>query len=255
MYNPFSLKGKTVLVTGASSGIGRATAIECALLGANVIISARNEIRLKDVLNSLDRSMDQTHKFIIADLATNDGIDALVGQVGLVDGVVSNVGMLPKSYPIKFITNADMTQVINVNLFSHVMLAKGLIKKKRLNKGASYVFTSSVGGVTTYVVGSSLYDMSKAAINSFAKSCAVDFSSRNIRCNAVCPGMIRTPMTQPGGVLNEVDYQKDIEEHYLLGRYGEPEEVARTIVFLLSDASSFITGTSIMIDGGASVIH
>ena len=117
------------------------------------------------------------------------------------------------------------------------------------------VFTSSTGGVSTHLVGQSVYDMSKAAINSFAKSCAVDLAPRKIRCNAVCPGMIHTPMTEPNGPVTAEDYEKDIAIHYLLGRYGEPEEVAHTVAFLLSDASSFITGASIMIDGGFSIIH
>ena len=140
-------------------------------------------------------------------------------------------------------------------MFSHVKLARNFHKKKKLNKNASYVFTASIGGVVSHVIGNSVYDMAKAAINSFAKSCAVDFASRGIRCNAVCPGMIMTPMTKPEGTLSEADYQKDIEEHYLLGRYGHPEEVAHVIAFLLSDASSFMTGASIMVDGGSSLVY
>ena len=179
----------------------------------------------------------------------------LVEQVDSLDGVVSNAGILSKFTPIKFINEHDLAETMNVNLYSHVMLAKNLFKKKKLNKGASYVFTSSIGGVTTHVTGNSIYDMSKVAINAFAKSCAVDFASRKIRVNAVCPGMIHTPMTTPDGALDETDFQRDIDTHYLLKRYGEPEEVARPLAFLLSDASSFITGASLIIDGGMSVIH
>lgn len=255
MYNPFSLENKVILVTGASSGIGKATAIECAKLGATVIITARNEHRLVEVFQSLDASFEQQHQMIIADLATDEGISKLVAAVPALDGVASNAGIVVELVPVKFLKNDVMQQTLDLNTLSHAKLARDLFKKKKLNKGASYVFTSSAGGVTAFAVGNSAYGMSKAAINAFSKYCAVDFATRQIRCNAVCPGMIKTPMTAPTGEVSEENYQEDIKKHYLLGRYGEPEEVARTIVFLLSDASSFITGVSIMVDGGVSVIH
>lgn len=255
MYNPFSLENKTILVTGASSGIGKTTAVECSKLGGTVVITARNEARLKAVLNSLDTSFGQKHKMVVADLSTDDGISAVVAEVPELDGVASNAGVVVELVPIKFLKNEVMQQTFEVNTLSHAKLARDLFKKKKLKKGASYVFTASAGGVSAFAVGNSAYGMSKAAVNAFSKYCAVDFSTRQIRCNAVCPGMIRTPMTAPTGEVSEEDYKADIEKHYLLGRYGEPEEVARTIVFLLSDASSFITGVSIMVDGGVSVIH
>ena len=255
MYNPFSLESKTILVTGGSSGIGRATAIECAKLGATVIITARNEQRLKEVLGQLDTTFGQKHQMIIADLASDEGIANVVATVPVLDGVASNAGIVVELVPIKFLKNDVMEQTLNLNTLSHAKLARDLFKKKKLNRGASYVFTSSAGGVNAFMVGNSAYGMSKAAINAFSKYCAVDFATRQIRCNSVCPGMIKTPMTAPTGEVSEEDYQEDIKKHYLLGRYGEPEEVARTIVFLLSDASSFITGVSIMVDGGVSVIH
>ena len=182
-------------------------------------------------------------------------MEQFVKQLPVLDGVSSNAGVLKSQVPIKFIKNEAMQDVFEANLLSHVKLARDLHKKKKLNKNASYVFTASTGGVATHVIGNSVYDMTKAAINTFTKSCAVDFSSRGIRCNAVCPGMIMTPMTKPEGTLSEADYQKDIEDHYLLGRYGQPEEVAHVIAFLLSDASSFMTGASVMVDGGCSLVH
>ena len=254
MYNPFTLENKIILVTGASSGIGRATAIECSKLGATVIISARNEVRLKETYESLDKSYNQTHKMVIADLSTSEGLEYLVNNVDELDGVSSNAGILKNQVPIKFIKNEVLADIINVNTLSHVKLARDLYKKKKLKRQSSYVFTASTGGVLSNVIGNSMYDMSKSALNTFAKSCAVDFASRKIRCNAICPGMINTPMTKADGEQTEEYYKKDIETHYLLGRYGEPEEVARSIAFLLSDASSFITGISLFVDGGYSII-
>ena len=252
-YNPYSLKGKTILVTGASSGIGKATAVECAQLGANVIITGRDEKRLGDTLNILDTSKGQAHHSIIADLTKIDGIESLTNQMMSVDGVSDNAGLSVGNKPIKFIKEEELTLVMNTNTFSHVNLAKLLFKKKLLNKNASYVFTASIGGNTSHVTGQTLYGMSKSALDSFMKYCAIEFSSRGIRCNSVCPGMIETPLIHQDTLTDE-DKAEDVKS-YLLKRYGLPEEVARVNAFLLSDASSFITGTSIVVDGGYSVNH
>ena len=253
MYNPYSLEGKKILVTGASSGIGKATAVECSKLGASVIVTGRNEERLKAVFDSLDRSFGQEHQMVIADLATDEGEQLLVSSLSDIDGVSSNAGIIVVNAPIKFLKDDVMENVYNVNTKSHVKLARDLFKKKILKKNSSYVFTVSVGGVTAFNVGNSAYGMAKAALNSFMKFCAVDFASRGIRCNSVCPGMIETPMTGTNGVFTEDDYKKDME-HYLLKRYGKPEEVALATAYLLSDASSFITGVPLLVDGGASIV-
>ena len=254
MYNPYSLEGKTILVTGASSGIGRATAIECSRLGATVVITARNEERLKAVFEELDISFKQEHLMVLADLATDEGLDRLIENLPSVDGVSSNAGVSLGVVPVKFIKDSVLEDILNVNLLSHVKLARNLFKKKKLNSGASYVFTASIGGVKSFSIGNSMYGMSKSAINAFSTFCAVDFASRQIRCNAVCPGMIETPMTSGNGSVTQEDYEKD-KEKYLVKRYGKPEEVAWVTAFLLSNASSFITGTSIIVDGGSTVVR
>ena len=253
MYNPYSLESKTILVTGASSGIGKVTAIESSKLGATVIITGRNEQRLNDTFNALDVSLGQQHQSILADLSTEEGVVELVSKIPSVDGVSSNAG-IPMTQLIKFVKLETLESVWNINTVSHVNLAKFLFKKKKLNQGASYVFTASIGGTTSFGPGNSVYGMSKAAINSFMRFCAIEFATRMIRCNCVSPGMIETPMTQNSSTFTKEDYEKDAEK-YLLKRYGKPEEVARTITFLLSDASSFITGDTILVDGGFTANH
>lgn len=250
-YNPFSLEGKVILITGASSGIGRATAIECSRLGASLVITGRNEERLHETFDELDVSVCQHHNMIIADLSLEEGICNVVKQLPKINGVFSNAG-IGNTRPIKFIKPNELEEVFKNNLFSHVLLAKQIIKNKLIEKNSSYVFTASIGGVWSIVPGNTQYGMTKAAIYSFMKSCAIELAPK-IRFNCVCPGMIDTPLTNFGS-LTEEDKQKDAKK-YLLGRYGKPEEVAHAVAFLLSDASSFIDGTSIVVDGGYLANH
>lgn len=253
MYNPYSLKGKKILVSGASSGIGRATAIECSKLGASVVTTARNIERLKITFDELDRSFGQEHQMVIADLTTKEGLECLLSNLPELDGVSSNAGVVANNKTIKFITDEDLKNVMLTNTFSHVSMAKFLYKQKLIKKNASIVFTASIGGTISFGPGNSTYGMSKAALESFMKYAAIEFSPRGIRVNCVCPGMIETPLINID-ILTDEDKEIDANK-YLLKRYGRPEEVAHTTAFLLSDASSFITGTSIVIDGGYTVNH
>lgn len=252
-YNPYTLENKTILVTGASSGIGRATAIECAKLGATVIITARNEERLSSVLAELDTSFGQQHQMVIADISTNGGIDTLIAALPTLDGLSSNAGIALGNSPIKFIGEEQMQSLMRTNTYSHVLLAKTLFKKKLIAKNGSLVFTASIGGTISHGPGNTLYGMSKNALLAFAKYAAIEFAPRGIRVNCVSPGMIETPLINLDALTDE-DKAIDAEK-YLLKRYGRPEEVARTTAFLLGDASSFITGTAIVVDGGYTVNH
>lgn len=253
MYNPYSLEGKTILVTGASSGIGKATAIECAKLGANVVITARNEERLSAVLADLDTTFGQKHQMVIADIASEDGLNALITDLPTLDGVSSNAGIALGNSPIKFIGEEQMHSLMQTNTYSHVLLAKMLFKKKLISKNGSIVFTASIGGTVSHGPGNTLYGMSKNALLAFAKYAAIEFAPRGIRVNCVSPGMIETPLINLDALTDE-DKAIDADK-YLLKRYGKPEEVARTTAFLLGEASSFITGTAIVVDGGYTVNH
>lgn len=242
-YNPFSLVGKTVLITGASSGIGRATAIECSKMGAACIITGRNEQRLQETMNQL---VGEGHQYIVSDIATQEGIDELVIQTPIVDGLVNNAG-IGRNKPIAFYKQEDLTQVFQTNTFAPMLITKAMLKKKKINKGGSIIFTSSVAAFRS-TFGNGIYGASKAALMSYMHYCANELAEKGIRANAIHPGMVETPLIH-GGSLSEEDLQKDVQ-HYPLKRYGKPEEIAQLMVYLLSDASSWITGQSFIIDGG-----
>ncbi len=243
-YNPFSLVGKTVLITGASSGIGKATAIECSKMGARVIITGRNEERLNETLQLLE---GEDHLAIAADLTEEPSLSSLVESCPIIDGLVNNAGSTIM-LPTQFITREKLQYVLDVNTIAPILLTQLLIKKKKLSKGASVVITDSISGVKIASPGNVLYSTSKSAIDGFMKNAALDLAAKNIRVNAVCPGMIATHILDDKAVSSE-DMEADIKK-YPLKRYGKPEEVAFAIIYLLSDASAFTTGASLVIDGG-----
>lgn len=244
MYNPFTLVNKTILVTGASSGIGKATAIECSRLGAKVVVTGRNEERLNQTLAELE---GEGHCVIVADLSSEQGVNVLVDKCPLIDGLVNNAGSTIM-IPTQFITRDKLMRVLEVNTVAPIMLTQQLLKKKKLGKGASVVITDSISGVKIASPGNVLYSTSKSAINGFVKNAALDLASKNIRVNAVCPGMIDTHILDDGSVTAE-DIEADMKK-YPLRRYGRPEEVAYAIIYFLSDASGFTTGANLVIDGG-----
>ena len=242
-YNPFSLEGKVVLVTGASSGIGQTTAIECSKMGAKVIVTARNEERLR---NTFSQMSCDGHKMILADLTDPEQRDNLVLQVHDLDGVVLCAGRAMTS-PFMFNTREKYDEVFNVNYFAPIELLRLLLKKKKIKKNSSVVFVSSTGGVYGYSPGNSIYGATKASIHSTMKFCAKELAPKGIRVNSVNPGMVNTHLA--GNTYSDADREKDMET-YPLKRYGEPRDVALGIVYLLSDASSWMTGSSLIIDGG-----
>jgi NAD(P)-dependent dehydrogenase (short-subunit alcohol dehydrogenase family) len=246
-YNPFSLEGKTVLVTGASSGIGQETAIQCSKMGAQVLATARNVERLKETLSQME---GDGHKMIVADLTNQDDVNRLVGEVESLKGLVLCAGKGMTS-PFPFSTRDKYDEIFDVNFFAPVELFRLLVRKKKLEKDASVVFVSSIGGNGSYSLGNGVYGASKAAVNSTMKFCARELASKKIRVNSVNPGMVNTKLIQ-GGAISEEQHKLDMEK-YPLKRYGEPEDIAFGIIYLLSDASSWVTGHSLVIDGGVTI--
>lgn len=244
MYNPFSLQGKTVLVTGASSGIGRQTAVECSKLGARLVVTARNEERLQETLSMLE---GEGHTALTADLTKAEDVQRLAEACPVLDGVVQNAG-IGKNRPVAFYTREDLDMIFSANAFAPMLLNRWLLKRKKINRGASIVFTSSVASVRANL-GNGIYGASKAALASYMRYCAKELAAKSIRVNAVHPGMVETKLIH-GGAISEGDMEKDVA-NYPLGRYGRPEEIAWAIIYFLSDASAWTTGTSLFVDGGS----
>jgi len=246
MYNPFSLEGKTILVTGASSGIGRGIAVECSKMGAKVVITGRNVERLNETFQLLS---GQENQQIIANFSDDKQIEDLVEQCPSLDGCVNNAG-IPKLMTVKFIRKESLNDIIRINTIAPILLTSLLVKKKKIIKGASIVFISSISGINISTIGESSYSASKGAINGFVKGAALDLAAQNIRVNSVNPGLIETEILKLAGELFSKDQLNDKLKQYPLKRIGQPEDVAYAVIYLLSDASSWITGTNIVIDGG-----
>ena len=241
-YNPFTLEGKTILVTGAAGGIGRATSVECAKLGARLLLTDINEAGLQETLSMLEGT---GHELMVADLTSQEALDNLVAELPMLDGFVSNAGVT-KPTPVKFISKDDLERIMSINTFAPICLTQRLLKKKKFNAGASLVFTVSVGGVFTTAPGNAMYGASKGALQVFVRNVALEGAPR-IRCNSVNPGMVNTNLA--GRSYSDEDREKDMQT-YPMKRYGEPRDVALAIIYLLSDASSWVTGHSLIIDGG-----
>lgn len=240
MYNPYSLAGKTVLVTGASSGIGRATAIECSRLGAMVVATGRNEARLRETMAALT---GEGHVSILADLTKAEEVARLVSELPQIDGFVCNAGII-KRRPVSYVKEEELHEVFETNTFAAFMLTKALMKARKMNRGGSMVFMSSMAA-RQVTPGNAMYAASKAAVESFARSCALEYAPMQVRANAILAGMVETPLTVKG-LLSAEDLERD-KQHYLLKRHGKPEEIAWAVIYLLSDASAWTSGTSLMV--------
>lgn len=241
---PFHLHHKTILVTGASSGIGQQIAITLCEMGADVIITGRDKERLSHTFSNLKSG---TNISIVADLLNQEELSAMVDKLPGLDGIVHCAGIV-KPFPIKFLSEEKIQETFLTNYNMQVLLMASVTRKKKLNKNASIVFLTSISAAHPHK-GGALYSGSKAAIESLSKVTALEFYPQGIRSNCIAPAMVKTPMYD----YAEKDASKEtLDEHvarYPLG-VGTPEDVANTAVFLLSDASRWITGITITLDGG-----
>lgn len=242
MNSPFSLVGKTILVTGASSGIGRGIAVVCARMGANVIVTARNLVRLQETLAAMPGN---GHTIIVADLIDNLQRQQLVEQLPALDGLVHCAGVGLR-VPCKNIEQSDIDYVMQPNFMAPVLLQTELLSAKKITKSASIVFIAS-RAADMPSVGNAVYSASKGAIISYAKCLALELAPRKVRVNCICPAMVWTDLALTGASREQLE---EAEQKYPLKRYGQPEDVAYLAVYMLSDASSWMTGSCVDITGG-----
>lgn len=244
--SPFSLTGKTIVVAGASSGIGLSICRGVVAAGGKVIGLARREDKLSDMVTELGRD---NASFIRADLSKDEDIENAVAALPEINGYVHATGII-KWAPLKFIKRQALEEMMNVNYYSMVLMLAEIMRKKKLKKQAnsSIVLISSISSI----VGSKsnlLYTGSKGAMSAAGRVIASECAAQKIRVNSVEPGMVHTDMaSEVEELLSKETVEKDIAS-YPFG-YGTPEDVANASVFLLSDASKWITGQSLILDGG-----
>lgn len=245
MNNPFSLYGKTILITGASSGLGACASELCSKVGGTMIISGRNENRLAQTFSKLE---GVNHVMHTADLCNEGDISTLVDKLPKLDGIVLCAG-LTHTQPVKNITKDAVSEIFNTNLLSSIQMIKELLKKKKINTGGSIVFISSISA--SYAdVGNSVYAATKGGVISFSRVLALELAARKITCNCIAPGFVPSNFLNAGRITEE--QLEEERKKYPLG-FGEPKDIANGIIYLLSDASKWVTGTVLTIDGGVTL--
>lgn len=237
-----NLLNKNILITGATGGIGKSIAIKCSNQDANVIITGRDIEKLK---NLHDQLKGEKNQFIAADLSSDEEIEKLIDALPKLDGVVHCAGINTKT-PIKFLNRDKINDVLNPNFYAPALLSSGMLKKRKINKGASIVMVSSISSSYT-TVSNAVYSASKAALESLTRVMALELASRNIRVNSIKPGMIETELIEAYDLKEEL---AKFEKNIPLRRFGKTGDIANLAVFLLSEESSWITGSLITIDGG-----
>ncbi len=249
MINPMDLSGKNILVTGASSGIGKSIAVYLSKLGANIILTARNENKLKETYNALDQGSHSYYQIDLNNLNEIEGmLDKICSNGAKLNGIVHSAG-ISKTIPVQFLKMEDLNSIMSINFYSFMELVKHFSKRKYNEAGGSIVAISSISSKVG-ARGLAAYCASKGALDSAIRSLAVDLAPRKIRVNSIAPSMIKTQIyTGLLEVVNNKDFEADLKKRQFMG-LGAPEDVASAAAFLLSDASGFITGTSLIVDGG-----
>lgn len=246
MNERFSLSAKTILVTGASSGIGRAIAIACAEQGARVVLNGRNQERLQETLNAL---AGDGHLVIAADLVDAAQRQALAEQVSVLDGVVHCAGIGSRVL-CKMLEEQDVSRVMQANFEAPVLLQAELLREKKIAKEASIVFIASAAA-TMPSMGNAIYSASKAAIIAYAKCLAQELAARKIRVNCISPAMVWTDLALVGATKEQLH---EAEQNYPLKRYALPEDITGAAIYLLSDAAAWTTGSNMELTGGTQTL-
>ena len=248
MYNPFSLECKTILVTGVASGMGKATAIACSKMGATIVGADYNADGMAETMTLLEGIGHLSYQINLAEEAS---WGALIEWTPVLDGIANCAGIANMN-PFNFISREEMDKVFNINFFGPVLLTKSLLKAKKLNKGGSVVFVASVDGPRIVHAGNSVYSAGKSALVGMARNMAIDLAAKKIRVNCVLPGTTDTPLIRTANVTEES--LAEVAKTFPLKRFGTPDDMANGIIYLLSDASSFVTGTELVIDGGYTLL-
>lgn len=248
--NSFSLCNKNIIITGASSGIGRQTAISCSQMGARLLLIGRNKNRLDETLNQLHQP--EQHLSFLLDLTDYENVETIlqegVSKIGKFHGIVHSAG-ITTTRPIKMVQPSKLDHFISTNVTSAINLTRLFISPKYIsNDGGSIVFISSIMGIVGEV-GKTIYSITKGALNSGARSLALELASKKIRVNTISPGVVITPMSDQAVFSQDEEARKRIIDLHPLG-LGQPEDIANGCVYLLSDSSKWITGSNLVIDGG-----
>lgn len=242
-FNPFTLEGKTILVTGSSSGIGRGIAVTCSKMGAKVIINGRNVSKLQETSSMM---VEGSAIMMPGDLTDVVSLVPKVASLPKLDGVVHCAG-IGQRIPCKELQTENVEEIMSVNFKAPVLLQAELLRQKKINKGASIVFIASIASWSPSL-GNSIYSASKGAIISYSNCLALELAPRQIRVNCISPAMVWTDLVFSDGTDKE-QLEED-EKRYPLKRYGRPEDIANLAVYMLSDASTWMTGSNVKISGG-----
>lgn len=249
-FNPFSLTGKRILVTGSTSGLGKTIALTCARMGAEIICTGRDSVRLVQTLAELQAISSNRHQAVQADLTQTEDRDALVASVGksTLDGIVHSAG-ISRLCPVRMITEQHLREVQAINVEAPMLLTQALLKRNLVGPGGSMVFIASIAAHIG-VPGVAAYSGTKAALLAMVRCLAMEVVKRQIRANCISPALVETPLLDATAtVVGSLEQERN---NYPLG-FGKPEDVANAAVFLLSDASRWVTGTTLIMDGGLTI--
>lgn len=243
LLTPFTLAGKRILVTGASSGIGRGIAIACSKMGATIVAAGRNSVELE---KNLSQMSGEGHSKMVCDLADISATREYVSALPSFDGIVHCAG-IGQRVLCKQLSETDVDHVMDINFKAPILLQTELLKQKKVNKGASIVFIASIASWSPSI-GNAVYSASKGAVISYASCLSLELAARKIRVNCISPAMVWTDLVLKDGIDEE--QLKEDEQKYPLKRYGTPEDIANLAIYMLSDASSWMTGSNVKISGG-----